>query len=575
MIESFALKGLFKNDSDKAAKPLVKPQRLDPKRGSHLKQRLEKIVLILAYLAHDGRKWSVRRKQISIAPFTGERRIGRLPVYPAEFANDPDGSIRKRLIVRGKQYQKLTTRGLYHYLGDTLSGTKRSLNCRIMIDSETLNYDKELAGARYGGKARDESSSGTDWSDSSAESPKGGDSGSDSSVSLDSGSDDGRVFDGRRRRRRRHGYVPERKKPVKRKKAFVSVRLPKKRLFGGKTSDDILMICDREVSAYVLEERSWVLVDVEKVTACSFQDNVMDDLQVSDETKRLIQALSQTYALPSDVKGSSKDPMLPPTAWTADFVSNKGRGQILLLHGKPGVGKTTAAECVAELTQRPLLSITCGDLGTEGSEVERALTRWLRLGVLWKAVLLFDEADIFLESRSQGDIERNSLVSLFLRALEYYQGLIFLTTNRIGTFDEAIISRVHVILHFPDLTDDYRQRIWDTSFRKLQDERKDIEVDFTVRDYAYTSRDIIALQWNGREIRNAFNTMIALARWDAKQKNRYTKEGKVQIRREHLQEVTKLSSGFKEYMKSLRGMDDAQHALTNRLRDDTFRLVRA
>jgi hypothetical protein len=55
--------------------------------------------------------------------------------------------------------------------------------------------------------------------------------------------------------------------------------------------------------------------------------------------------------------------------------------------------------------------------------VDQELTRWLRLGTLWNAVLLFDEADVFLEARAHGDIDRNSLVSVFLRALEYYQGL--------------------------------------------------------------------------------------------------------------------------------------------------------
>jgi SpoVK/Ycf46/Vps4 family AAA+-type ATPase len=256
--------------------------------------------------------------------------------------------------------------------------------------------------------------------------------------------------------------------------------------------------------------------------------------------------------------------------WTSDFVPTKGRGQILLLHGKPGVGKTTAAECVAELTQRPLLAITCGDLGTSSRDVDKELTRWLRLGALWNAVLLFDEADIFLEARMQGDIERNSLVSVFLRALEYYQGLIFLTTNRVGMFDEAIISRVHAIMHFPDLTDTYRRRIWDTSFRKLKKERSDIEADLSVYDYAYRDPELIALSWNGREIRNAFNTMVALARWDAQDRNRYTRDGKVAVRRDHLEQVVKLSSSFKGFIKQVRGMDEAEHAKQQGLRDDTF-----
>lgn len=222
------------------------------------------------------------------------------------------------------------------------------------------------------------------------------------------------------------------------------------------------------------------------------------------------------------------------------------------------------------MTKRPLLTISCGSLGTESIVVERNLTRWLRIGELWNAVLLFDEADVFLEHREQGDLERNSVVSIFLRALEYYQGLLFLTTNRIGVFDEAIMSRIHVILHYSDLLDQDRERIWDTSFRKLATERPDINVDFSLTDFAYRDKDLRDLRWNGREIRNAFNTMIALAEWDAREHNRYTRDGKIQVRRDHLQQVAKMSRSYRSYMRSLRGIDSAAYAKARQLRDDQF-----
>ena len=99
------------------------------------------------------------------------------------------------------------------------------------------------------------------------------------------------------------------------------------------------------------------------------------------------------------------------------------------------------AECVAEYTQRPLLAITPGDIGTEPYTVETELNKFFRLGEQWGAILLLDEADVYLESRNNRDLIRNSLVSgsfvfgqrcylqlitttVFLRALEYYQGLV-------------------------------------------------------------------------------------------------------------------------------------------------------
>lgn len=45
-------------------------------------------------------------------------------------------------------------------------------------------------------------------------------------------------------------------------------------------------------------------------------------------------------------------------------------------------------------------------------------------------VVLLDESEVFLEERTQADLERNALVSVFLRALEYYDGILILTSNR-------------------------------------------------------------------------------------------------------------------------------------------------
>jgi len=59
-------------------------------------------------------------------------------------------------------------------------------------------------------------------------------------------------------------------------------------------------------------------------------------------------------------------------------------------------------------------------------------------------VLLLDEADIFMEQRSESDIKRNAMVGIFIRLLEYYQGILFLTTNRSGGLDQAFASRISV-----------------------------------------------------------------------------------------------------------------------------------
>jgi hypothetical protein len=68
-------------------------------------------------------------------------------------------------------------------------------------------------------------------------------------------------------------------------------------------------------------------------------------------------------------------------------------------------------ESVADITKRPLYTISCGELGVSTTMVEENLQAALSLATTWNAIVLIDEADVFLEQRSANDLERNSLVS--------------------------------------------------------------------------------------------------------------------------------------------------------------------
>ena len=58
---------------------------------------------------------------------------------------------------------------------------------------------------------------------------------------------------------------------------------------------------------------------------------------------------------------------------------------------------------------------------------------------------------MFLEKRAPRDIHRNSVVSVFLRTIEYYQGIMLLTINRVTEFDPAALSRIHLKVKYDDL----------------------------------------------------------------------------------------------------------------------------
>jgi AAA+ superfamily predicted ATPase len=149
--------------------------------------------------------------------------------------------------------------------------------------------------------------------------------------------------------------------------------------------------------------------------------------------------------------------------------------------GPPGVGKTLTAETLSEHLQRPLYSvrllrlresvpkltwkISAGELGEDAAVLEMRLTLIFRLTSHWKALVLLDEADVFVQERSLNHTS-NGLVSVFLRRLEYYQGVMFLTTNRVTTFDNAIKSRITIALKYDSLPVATRRTIWEEFLKK-------------------------------------------------------------------------------------------------------------
>ena len=67
------------------------------------------------------------------------------------------------------------------------------------------------------------------------------------------------------------------------------------------------------------------------------------------------------------------------------------------------------------------------------------------------------------------DIHRNALVSIFLRLLEYFQGILFLTTNRVEYFDPAFQSRIHLGLKYSELTFKAKRSIWSMFLGKVKE----------------------------------------------------------------------------------------------------------
>ena len=142
-----------------------------------------------------------------------------------------------------------------------------------------------------------------------------------------------------------------------------------------------------------------------------------------------------------------------------DIVAGKSGGTTVLCAGPPGVGKTLTAEVYSEIIQRPLYRVHSGQLGLNVSTMETALKEILTRAQRWGAVMLIDEADVYIKRRDD-NIAMNAVVGVFLRVLEYFNGLLFLTTNRVDDIDEAIVSRCIALIKYYPPDDDARRRIW-------------------------------------------------------------------------------------------------------------------
>ncbi|KAK0616337.1 hypothetical protein B0T14DRAFT_434119 [Immersiella caudata] len=323
-------------------------------------------------------------------------------------------------------------------------------------------------------------------------------------------------------------------------------------------TQDLLALLPGAVPGFALRSRKWVLLDLDLLKPVQ-QNNEWGNLVLPPGHREMVQAMVETHT-----KG------LGPRKEIAgmDLVSGKGKGCIILLHGVPGVGKTSTAECVAAHTKKPLYPITCGkspilsDIGYSPEEVEKNMEGHFRLAHRWGCVLLLDEADVFLAKRDQRDIQRNGLVSVFLRILEYYSGILFLTTNRVGAIDDAFRSRLHLTLYYPKLDREQTLSIFRRNFRRVGEINVDRERNGLVPfEYKAARKRVIpwvkdnweSLAWNGRQIRNTFQTVMALAEFHANNKG----DGALPaLSRKHFQIVAHASDQFNKYLKATHGFDE-------------------
>jgi len=523
------------------------------------------------YVEFDGKIFGEAACTLEVPEFRGVRKIDQLGVYPIQYHAKED-ALKQKLIERGKKFCEL--KGMHYrmykgiaYFKKKKGFVKVNINGRVMVDPLTfrrVNPNYRLAPVKDfdagGSKPRNDEES--EFDDCCGGLPGDDDDDDDDFNSAAPVATTSRLKSALRSAaaaRRRYTIDALGKVRLIRKEAAEKIVAtgtntspdgevqPDGGLNPENMTEEDLLLCSPTVLGFSFSDKLWVELSVSHISDIEWDTGAFDSLVLPESQKRIVRALVESHSKQSAKKGSGFD----------DFIKGKGKGLVAVLHGRPGVGKTLTAEGISEFLKKPLYCVGAGELGTDARTLELQLGKILDVAHVWGAVLLLDEADVFLERRSVHDLHRNALVSIFLRLLEYFQGILFLTTNRVETFDEAFQSRIHIALRYSDLDRKAKKQIW-SSFLSIvaKDELENEGPGDSTNAAATPLREVVTKdelenlarrELNGRQIKNVVRTAQALAH------NKGEKLGMT-----HLREVLEVTEGFERDLKGTGQLEGEQ-----------------
>lgn len=241
------------------------------------------------------------------------------------------------------------------------------------------------------------------------------------------------------------------------------------------------------IHLYNLKEHCFEYKDTRIIEPYKYDKNVEKKLILPKEHKNLIDILlSEEYQIED-----------------SDIIKGKGNGTIILAMGGAGLGKTLTSEVYAERKGIPRLMVNASQLGTNETTIESKLQYYMRLAERWKCILLLDEADVMIRKRND-DIQHNAIVAIILQNIEYFNGILFMTTNRVDDVDEAIISRCSAVLKYVKPDAEMSRKLWEIFLEQNNLKEK---VSDEVVEQILSNFEILA----GRDIRNIISLVYKYA----------------------------------------------------------------
>lgn len=447
------------------------------------------------YLEYDGKDFGFGSMAAEVESFKGARKITSLACFPLQYHRDAEG-LRTRLVERGKRFVALRGmnyrfhKGMAFYKKKRHSVGKVNIESRVMIDPaihRRINPNYPIS------TVRPKDPDLLELSDADLSDMEDGDSDGCCCGGSESGSEPGGMSDTPRTVYKVIEDEDGTPRVVEVEVDENGLEVHKENMdriegsagvVGREFTEEELLIASPVVLGFAFTEKMWLEFTISGISDIDWDKEAFDSLVLPANQKSIVKALveSHTFHAAQNID---------------DVIQGKGKGLVAVLHGPPGTGKTLTAEGIAELLRRPLYMVSAGELGTDSRSLEAELNKILDIAHSWGAVLLLDEADIFLEKRTIHDIHRNALVSIFLRLLEYFQGILFLTTNRVETFDDAFQSRIHVALRYGDLAPKAKRSIWKMFLERVRGIEGVQTAEFSENDFDVLARHTL----NGRQVR--------------------------------------------------------------------------